>query len=95
MDKINLLFLSGVLACSGAYKTVEIEKPSPCYFISQIKRDGEAVTIILKREKNKICPQVITKEKVKVEKDAKKIRIILNNKVWKEFNLREEKKDEH
>ena len=79
MDKINLLFLSGVLACSGAYKTVEIEKPSPCYFISQIKRNGEAVPIILKREKNKICPQVITKEKVKVEKDVKEINVIIQN----------------
>ncbi len=95
MDKINLLFLSGVLACSGAYKTVEIEKPSPCYFISQIKRDGEAVNIFLEHEKGKICPQVITKEKVKVEKDVKRIRIILNNKVWKEFNLREDKENEH
>ncbi len=84
-----------MLACSGAYKVVEIEKPSPCYFISKVKRDGEAVNIFLEHEKDKLCPQVITKERVKVEKDVKRIRIILNNKVWKEVNLREDKKDEH
>ena len=95
MEKLSLLFISSVLSCSGAHQIVEFEKPSPCYFVKEIKRDGEAVNIFLEHEKGKICPQVITKDKVKVEKDIKRIRIILNNKVWKEVNLREEKKDEY
>ncbi len=91
MDKISLLFLSSVLACSGAYRLVEIEKPSPCYYVSEVKRNGKSVNVVLKYQKGKICPQVITKEKLKVEKDVERIRIILNNKVWREINLREEK----
>ncbi len=95
MKKLLILFLSNFFSCFGAYKIVEFEKPSPCYFVKEIKRKSKAVIIFLEKEENKICPQVITKDKVKVEKDVERIRIILNNKVWKEVNLREEKKDEY
>lgn len=86
--------MSGLLFCLGPYEVVEVEKPSPCYYISEIKKDGEAVKVFLEHEKDKMCPQVITKQKLKLERDVRTIRIILNNTVWKEIHLREERKDE-
>ncbi|GAB6065691.1 hypothetical protein JCM9492_07830 [Aquifex pyrophilus] len=90
MDKLGLLFLSGVLSCSGAYKDVVIEKPSPCYFVKSVERKGNEAYVYLERERGKICTQVIVKDRVRVERDVEKIRVIVDNRVWKEY--KEEKR---
>jgi len=90
MDKLGLLFLSSVMACSGAYKTVVIEKPSPCYYVEGISREDQKVKVFLGREKGKVCTQVIVKDKVKVERDVKEVEVILNNRVWKKYKITED-----
>lgn len=79
------------MACSGAYKTLTIEKPSPCHYVEKISRENEKVKVFLGREKGKLCPQVIVKEKVKVEKDVREVEVILNNRVWKKYKITEER----
>jgi len=90
MDKLGLLFLSSVLACSGGYKTLTVEKPSPCYYVEKVSRENNKVKVYLSREKGKLCAQVIVKEKIKVEKDVKEVEVILNNRVWKKYKITEE-----
>ena len=76
------------MSCMGTYKTVEFEKPSPCHFIKEVKRKDGEVLIILGREEGKLCPQVIVKDKIKVERDVERIKVILDNRIWKEYKLR-------
>ncbi|NPB08207.1 MAG: hypothetical protein GXN96_04680 [Aquificae bacterium] len=84
MNELGLLFLNGLISCSGPYKSVVIEKPSPCYRVESVERRGRTAEVRLVRERE-LCPQVITTERIKVERDIEKIRVILDNKVWKEF----------
>ncbi|WP_461832064.1 hypothetical protein [Aquifex sp.] len=90
MDKLSLLFLSGVLSCSGVYKDVVIEKPSPCYFVKRIEIKGREAYVYLERENGKLCVQIIVKDRIRIERDVEKIRVIVDNRVWKEY--REEKR---
>jgi len=93
MNELSLLFLSGLISCTGPYKTVSIELPNPCYAVSRTERSGNILLVYLERV-GEVCPQVITFKSLKVEKDIEKIRIMLDNRVWKELKLSEEK-DEH
>jgi len=82
--ELGILFIQGLISCSGPYKNVMIEKPSPCYGVERVVRKGNIAEVHLVREKD-VCPQVITTDRIKVERDIEKIRVILDNKVWKEF----------
>jgi len=95
MSNLSLLFLSGVLACTGAYKSITIEKPSPCYTVKDVRREGERVDVILARPRGVLCPQVIARESIRVERDVEKVRVIIDNRVWKEYRISEGKEDEH
>ncbi|HIP42489.1 MAG TPA: hypothetical protein EYG91_00920 [Aquifex aeolicus] len=89
MNNLNLLFLSSIMACSGPLKIVNIEKPTPCHFVKEIKREGNVVMVYLERERGKICSQVVVKDKIRVEKDVEKVKIMVDNRVWKEYKIME------
>lgn len=77
------------MACSGPLKIVNIEKPTPCHFVKEIKRKGNVVMVYLERERGKICSQVVVKDKIRVEKDVEKVKIMVDNRVWKEYKIME------
>jgi len=45
--------------------------------------------VYLERERGKICSQVVVKDKIRVEKDVEKVKIMVDNRVWKEYKIME------
>ncbi|NPB06223.1 MAG: hypothetical protein GXO03_01325 [Aquificae bacterium] len=90
MNELGILFLSGLIGCSGPYKTVTVELPSPCYAVEKKERKGQVLYLYLKRTA-RFCPQVVTLKPLKVERDVEKLVLVLDNRVLRELKLSEEK----
>ncbi|MDQ7038910.1 MAG: hypothetical protein Q9N26_06915 [Aquificota bacterium] len=71
--------------------TVIFKKPSPCYKVESYEiRDG-VLNVHLSLMKEKVCPQVITEDRVILENGGrvKKVRVFVNGGLWWETSIQE------
>ncbi len=69
-------------------KEIIIHKPSPCHFIKVIVEDKNVLNIYMGKKRGVFCIQKIEEQKIGVPSHIKEVRIILNNKLWKRYQLK-------
>ena len=69
-------------------KEVTIFKPSPCYFIQIKTEELNTLFVHLERKGEKICVQKVVKEVINVPPHIKTVKIFVDNKLWKEYQIK-------
>ncbi len=74
-------------------KVVDIiyPKPSPCHILEKYSVKGSSLRVFLKHDGNKLCAQVIVKEKLKLPRDTanqvKRVEVFVGGRLWQSFDL--------
>ncbi len=63
---------------------IEILKPTPCHYVAKIERGDNVLKVYLDYPKGKICAQVLTKEKIKINVCPSKVEVYLGDRLWRE-----------
>jgi hypothetical protein len=79
-----------MFAFSEKVVSISVKKPNPCYSIESYSIEASLLKVKLRMgEPNRICPQVIVYEKLRLEtgSEIKEVEIYIDSKLWDRYQV--------